>query len=33
MSKPPEKSRMSISANLQPVVTNFSLKDHIYGVL
>lgn len=33
MSKLPEKGQLSISASLRPVVTNFSLKDHIYGVL
>jgi DNA-binding GntR family transcriptional regulator len=33
MSKTPEKSYTSISANLRPVAANFSLKEHIYGVL
>ncbi|MFT5895504.1 MAG: DNA-binding GntR family transcriptional regulator [bacterium] len=33
MSKLPEKGQMSISANLRPVTTNFSLKEHIYDVL
>lgn len=33
MSNPTKKGTLSISAQLSPVTTNFSLKDHIYGVL
>lgn len=33
MNKTSKKGQISISAGLQPVATNFSLKDHIHGVL
>lgn len=33
MSKSPQKTRQSINNTLRPVTANFSLKDHIYGVL
>ena len=33
MSKSPQKHQQSISTRLRPVTANFSLKEHIYGVL